>query len=161
MFDEFLSLHGNAQPNFTMKWYEAKRERILKLTVTFAPRKNCLRLFTHHFVAFYSHSQIILIIWNYSKFHLCHVLFLDSINNQATVFILHRTVEMTILKWEVSEEGRELPDLMHLRILLSNIYYSQKPTIMGGRLFRSIPWDFRVFFPRKIQIFYGIFYVSS
>ena len=160
MFDEFLSLHGNAQLNNDEK-IGAKRKRILKLTVTFASRKNCLRLFTHLFVAFYSHSQIILIIWNYSKFHLCQVLVLDSINNQGTVFILHRTVEMTIFKWEVSEEGRELPDLMHLRILLSNIYYSQKPTIMGGRLFRSIPWDFRVFFPRKIQICYGIFYVSS
>ena len=55
-------------------------------------------LFTHHFVAFYSHSQIILTIWNYSGCHLCHVLFLDSINNPGTVVISHRTVEMTIFQ---------------------------------------------------------------
>ena len=118
MFDEFLSLHGNAQPNFTMmKSYEAKRERILKLTVQFAARKNCHSLFTHHFVAFYSHSQIIWTICNYPGCHLFHVLFLHSITNPGTVFILHRTVEMTIFKWEVSEQRREHQDVMHLWIL--------------------------------------------
>ena len=99
VFDEFFSLHGNAQPNFTMmRRYEAERERILKLSVQFAPRKNCLSLLTHHLVAFYSHSQIIWTICNYPGCHLCHVLFLYSITNPGAVFILHRTVKITIFK---------------------------------------------------------------
>ena len=91
MFDEFLSLRGKAQPKFTMmKRCEAKRERILKLIVQFASRKNCFSLLTHHFVAFCSNFQMIWTIWNYPGCHLCHVILLDIINNPGTVFILHR-----------------------------------------------------------------------
>ena len=99
MFDFFI-LHGNAQPNFiTMKGYEAKKERVLKLTYNKVCTKKELS-YSLTISLHLSHFQIILTIWNYSGCHLYQVLFLDSINNPGTVFVWHKTVEMTTFKWE-------------------------------------------------------------
>ena len=56
-------------------------------------------------------------IWNNPGCHLCHVLFLDSIDDPGRVFILHRerNDNIYIEQRQYSEQRRELPDLMHLR----------------------------------------------
>ena len=53
MLDEFLSLHGNAQPNIPMiKRYQAKRKELFSLvTVQFAQKKNSYLLtISLHFI---------------------------------------------------------------------------------------------------------------
>ena len=128
MFDEFLSLQGNAQPNITS--YDEKiwgeEERVIKLN--YNRSRVCTKKELSYLLTISLHF-ILIIKWYEPLETILDATFVvfsfwtASFNNPGKVFILHRTVEFKgeAIQMKASEERKELPDLMHLRILLSNI----------------------------------------